>query len=114
MSIDLDGNVYDYLNALSDLRNEVLRITPLNNFDVTFRDDPDRIIRFFRFLGKFENTKYQPEALIYIKKYVSGLSKLSDKRKQRELEGILSGHNPDKIIKMMCDAGADKYLPIKC
>lgn len=44
---DSDGNIIDYFNGKEDLENKILR-TPLD-IEVTFNDDPLRILRALRF-----------------------------------------------------------------
>lgn len=47
MAMDLDGNIIDLFNGITDLKNKILR-TPINPL-ITMNDDPLRILRALRF-----------------------------------------------------------------
>lgn len=78
MAEDEDGNIIDFFNGKEDLKRRVLR-TPLNP-NITFLDDPLRILRFIRFCitkdfsMSFEGIKAMdnPDVLNKLKEVVSG------------------------------------------
>lgn len=94
--LDLTGR------GIEDIKNGVVR-TPLNP-DITFEDDPLRMLRVVRFA-----TKYQwkvPKSLIQaLKKNAPKLKNISKERIQDELNKMLLTDYPDKAIKLMTYTG---------
>jgi tRNA nucleotidyltransferase/poly(A) polymerase len=63
---DDDGNIIDFFNGLEDLKNRVLR-TPLPT-EVTFNDDPLRILRSVRF-SITKGFTIPPQMVLVIERY---------------------------------------------
>lgn len=52
MSMDIDGNVYDYFNGLEDLKNRKVRF--VGNVENRIKEDALRMLRYFRFVASFD------------------------------------------------------------
>jgi tRNA nucleotidyltransferase/poly(A) polymerase len=81
---DADGNIIDFFNGLDHLNKGVLR-TPLNP-QVTFNDDPLRILRSIRFcITKHFFIESEIDHLIMSYDYETRMSVVSDERIREEL-----------------------------
>ena len=73
MFLDFEGNVYDYVNGVEDLKNRVIRFvgTP----DKRVKEDYLRILRYFRFYGKIclNDEKHDEASMKAIRDNVDGL-----------------------------------------
>lgn len=102
MAEDEDGNIIDYFNGKEDLRNKILR-TPLDP-NITFLDDPLRLIRACRFFitkgftlsNSVLRAMSNPEILLKLEQVVS------QERIREELLKMLK-HNTIKTIRMLTD-----------
>jgi len=93
MSMDFDGNVFDYNGGLADLQSETTRF--VGSPDERVREDFLRILRFFRFQSRFAHDIPDDE-LLAIKNNVDGLRNISGERMWMEMSKILSG-NTEKL-----------------
>ena len=113
MSIDKDGTLYDYTGGLDDLRNQRVAMLPVTQDRI--KEDPHLIMRWFKALGYFDNPRWPKFDFEIIKQNMPLLAKIKDEEKtDRELSSIMRSNNGQKILRMMCRAGADKYLGINC
>lgn len=87
MSADREGTVYDYFGGIDDLSNGRVRF--VGNAEQRVQEDYLRILRYFRFRGRFGVTD-DPESLLAIKKYASGLENISVERVWREISQVLA------------------------
>lgn len=113
MSIDLNGTIHDYTNGISDLDNSIIRFNKdtINNI----QHDPHLIMRWFKALGYFDNPKWPHADWLAVKSNMRLLRSIKDEDKTaRELQSIMTGRDANKIIKIMCQAGADRYLDLTC
>jgi len=103
MSMDLDGNLYDYYNGVEDLNNGVARFVG----DATQRIQEDflRILRYFRFQARISNPKWDMATLERIRDNAPGLREISRERIGNELLKIFGGKNLTKVIKKMRETG---------
>lgn len=85
------GTLYDPFNGLEDLENGIIR-TPLDP-DMTFSDDPLRMVRAIRFATKLSFT-IVPEAMESIMRNRGRMSILSPERVSEELHKILQTRKP--------------------
>jgi tRNA nucleotidyltransferase/poly(A) polymerase len=99
--LDLTGR------GISDIKNGILR-TPLDP-DITFSDDPLRMMRFVRQSNKF-GWKIDDEALEGIKRNASKLPNISNERIKDELTKILTSDTPVRGIRLLKDTGLLKYI----
>lgn len=99
--LDLTGK------GISDLKAGVMR-TPLDP-DVTFSDDPLRMLRFCR-----QSMKYDFDIPLYIlrsmKRNASQLENISNERIRDELDKMLVTGSPDRAIKLLRITGLLDYI----
>jgi tRNA nucleotidyltransferase (CCA-adding enzyme) len=74
--LDLEGNVYDYFNGIDDLKHRRIRFVgdPVQRI----REDYLRILRYFRFFGRFanDNAIHDQDILKAIKENTNGLKSI--------------------------------------
>lgn len=87
MSADRAGTVYDYFGGVEDLSNGRVRF--VGNAEQRVQEDYLRILRYFRFRGRFGVTD-DPNSLLAIKKHAVGLENISVERVWREISQILA------------------------
>jgi tRNA nucleotidyltransferase (CCA-adding enzyme) len=103
------GKLIDPFNGLRDLEYKILR-TPLDP-DITFSDDPLRMIRAIRFASQL-NFVIHPETLEAIKKNRNRIKILSRERIADELNKIMSHSKPSIGLKLLFETGLmDEILP---
>lgn len=91
LNSDNFGDLVDPFNGVSDLENKILR-TPLNP-DITYSDDPLRMMRAIRFATQL-NFEIESESLASISKNKDRISIISGERIVDELNKILSSEKP--------------------
>ncbi|WP_353168972.1 HD domain-containing protein [Flavobacterium sp.] len=89
-SVDF-GDLVDPFNGVADLENKLLK-TPLNP-DITFSDDPLRMMRAIRFATQL-NFEIESESLTSIAKNKERINIISGERIVDELNKILSSEKP--------------------
>ncbi|NOZ34634.1 MAG: HD domain-containing protein [Chlorobi bacterium] len=100
------GELLDPFNGLQDIENKLIR-TPLNP-DITFTDDPLRMMRAVRFACQL-NFEIFPETLKAIKKNKERIKIISKERISDELNKIILSEKPSKGFKILDEVG---LLPI--
>ncbi|MDY6826664.1 MAG: CBS domain-containing protein [Bacillota bacterium] len=97
-SLDADnyGRLYDYFNGRQDLRNRLIRVL----YEVSFIDDPLRILRAVRFEQRY-NFTIEAETLRLIEKAIDAkvLIKVSRQRLNQELRLVFREPSPVRILK---------------
>lgn len=93
--------------GLDDIKNKVLR-TP-NDPDVTYTDDPLRILRCVRFYTKYL-WKIDEDVLTALKRNIGRLNIISRERIADELSKILLSDNAYLGISVLQEIGAFKYI----
>ena len=105
LAVDKDINLYDYLNGVEDLNNKTIR-TPINP-DLTFKSDPLRMLRYFRFLAKYKfNRNLEIEESI--KNNASSIKNIAVERIEKEIREILI-YKPT-IFNLLHETGILKYI----
>ncbi|MDX9892389.1 MAG: HD domain-containing protein [Bacteroidales bacterium] len=94
------GMLIDYYNGLNDLENKILR-TPLDP-DITFSDDPLRMMRAVRFASQL-NFAIDPTTFESIQRNASRLEIISNERIIDEFNKILLSPKPSVGIQL-CDS----------
>ena len=84
---DLNGNVFDYYNGISDLENGIVRF--IGNPEERIKEDYLRIMRFFRFYSIFGKTPIDKAALNACIANKDGLRTISIERVRDELFKLL-------------------------
>jgi len=111
MAIGLSDNNYgvltDPFNGLSDIENKIIR-TPLDP-DITFSDDPLRMMRAIRFACQL-NFNIEKECFEAIKKNVNRLEIVSKERISDELNKIISSSKPSIGINLLSESGLLKRI----
>jgi len=103
------GELVDPFGGLSDLEAKILR-TPLNP-DITFSDDPLRMMRGIRFATEL-GFKIEPSALKAIKRNSERINIVSMERVMVEFNRILSAPVPSVGLKLLFDTELlHQFLP---
>lgn len=99
--IDLSGK------GINDLKNKIIR-TPTDP-DITFTDDPLRMLRLIRFYAKFGYSI--PLYIIRsIKRNAKNIETISSERIRDEINKMLMTDNPDKAFRLLKITGLLKYI----
>ncbi len=90
------GLLYDYYHGRRDLHNRIIRVL----YNLSFVDDPLRILRAVRFEQRYDFT-IEPETMKLIEKAVSSkvLEKVSRQRLNQELKLVYKEPSPVKVLK---------------
>jgi putative nucleotidyltransferase with HDIG domain len=96
------GELVDPFNGIQDLHDKVIR-TPLNP-DITFSDDPLRMMRAIRFASQL-HFEIHPTALKAIKHNKERISIVSMERITDELNKIILSSKPSVGFKLLFDTG---------
>ncbi|PID87957.1 MAG: tRNA nucleotidyltransferase [Bacteroidia bacterium] len=96
------GTLTDPFNGLQDLQNKIIR-TPLNP-DITFSDDPLRMMRAVRFSCKL-NFEIHPETLAAIARNKDRIKIISAERISDELNKIILSDYPVKGFNILDQTG---------
>jgi len=86
LSSSFDGVLYDYHNGIDDLENHKVKF--IGNPEDRINEDYLRILRFFRFSGKYGNCIFDAETTKLCKKFRYHISQLSDERIYEEFSKI--------------------------
>ncbi len=112
MSLDMDGNLYDYFGGAQDLRDYVTRF--VGDADKRIKEDYLRILRFFRFVGRMDKLVISDEQGQAIQRNVEGLLQISGERIWMEMSKILTGKHIGSIVKQMCVLGVAEQINLPC
>ena len=101
------GEFFDPFNGMEDLSNNILR-TPLDS-DVTFSDDPLRMMRAAYFASKL-SLAIDPSCLESIKNNAERITIVSQERKTNELLKILGTKKPSIGLNILQEAGLMEFV----
>ncbi|MDC6390301.1 HD domain-containing protein [Maribacter sp. PR1] len=101
------GSLLDPFNGLQDLENKLIR-TPLDP-DITYSDDPLRMMRALRFATQL-NFTIQPESLSAITKNKERIKIISKERIVDELHKIMLCQKPSKGFSLLNKTGLLKII----
>lgn len=96
------GELLDPFNGITDLENKIIR-TPLDP-DITFSDDPLRIMRAIRFATQL-NFEIEEETLKAIARNKERIKIISAERVIDELNKIMMSQKPSKGFKLLEETG---------
>jgi tRNA nucleotidyltransferase (CCA-adding enzyme) len=113
LSLDMDGNIYDYVNGIDDIKDGIIRLNPSQKDKI--QQDPNIIMRWFKALGYFPNPRWPNEDFQLIKDSLHLLEKVKDDSKTSKTLGSIIGYsNGQKIMDFMCNLGVSRYINIAC
>lgn len=100
MSMDFEGNVYDYFGGIEDLQERRVRF--VGDARTRVEEDYLRILRYFRFACRFD-AQMDPETLaVFMDPAVhKGLFNISRERYWLEMSKLLAMPNCTKVLKVM-------------
>ncbi len=104
---DTFGKLTDPFNGLADLENKIIR-TPLDP-DVTFSDDPLRMMRCIRFATQLDFV-ILPETFDSIKRNCERIKIISQERITDELNKIMSSRKPSIGLDLLFISGLLKHF----
>lgn len=100
-AIAYDGEKFYFgEKSKEDIENKILRF--VGDCTQRIKEDPLRILRYFRFLAT-KDLKYFPETIDKIKKSKNLIQNLSAERIRDELNKIIIGKNAYKVLKLMSE-----------
>lgn len=108
MSLDLEGNLYDYFGGLEDLKKGTAKF--VGSAEQRMQEDYLRILRYFRFQGRTSKPNWDRDTLAAIKANASGLKQISGERIWMEMQKILRGNHAHEILEVMEMTGIDKNI----
>jgi poly(A) polymerase len=101
------GNLLDPFDGISDLEKKIIR-TPLNP-DITYSDDPLRMLRAIRFSAQL-NYEIVSESIESISKNAHRIEIISKERISDELNKIMLSDKPSIGFKLLSDLGLLKHI----
>ncbi|GAL67924.1 CCA tRNA nucleotidyltransferase [Jejuia pallidilutea] len=101
------GELLDPFNGMQDLENKIIR-TPLNP-DITYSDDPLRMMRAIRFATQL-NFKIEKESLKAITRNAERIKIITNERIVVELHKILESETPSIGFLLLEKTGILKYI----
>ncbi len=101
------GHIIDPFNGISDIQNKIIR-TPLEP-NITFSDDPLRMLRAIRFACRL-NFEIYPATLQAIKENKERIEIVSNERITDELNKIILTEKPSKGFKLLDKTGLLKII----
>lgn len=112
MSMDFDGNVFDYFGGQTDLLEANIKF--VGDASTRIREDYLRILRYFRFMARFGKMNlnkwvFSPEYQA-IKENRDGLDQISGERIWSEFSKILSLPGSGTVIQAMRSVGVMRKL----
>jgi tRNA nucleotidyltransferase (CCA-adding enzyme) len=113
LSLDMDGNIYDYVDGIDDIKAGVIRLNTSQRDKIVH--DPNIIMRWFKALGYFPNPKWPTKDFQLIRDSLHLLERVKDDPKTGKTLGSIIGYDNSKsIVDLMCRLGADRYINITC
>ena len=108
MSMDMEGNVFDYFGGMDDLQDKVSKF--VGDPEERITEDYLRILRYFRFQGRLSTPTWDKDTLKAISSNVKGLQQISAERIWQEMSKVLSGNNVANILDYMAKTGVSKVI----
>jgi tRNA nucleotidyltransferase (CCA-adding enzyme) len=106
IEMTFDGEILDPFGGVDDLKQKRVRF--VGNAAERMREDYLRILRFFRFHGRFGSHEYDQQALTAAQECAPGLATISRERVWSEIAKIISA-TPTLLLDII-DIGAHKYI----
>ena len=96
ISMSFDGKLFDPFGGAEDLKNGIVRF--VGNAEDRIKEDYLRILRFFRFHGRFGKGDIDNGVHVAILKNASGLQNISRERIWSEIQKILPQENAPALL----------------
>ena len=103
MSMDFEGNLYDYHGGMDDLQDKVTKF--VGDPAERIKEDYLRTLRYFRFQGRLDTPTFDRDTMNAIADNTDGLKQLSVERVWMEMGKILGGGNIQQILGAMDKTG---------
>ncbi len=106
IAMGFDGTIFDPFDGVSDIEDGVIKF--VGNAQDRIQEDYLRILRFFRFYGRFGKVEVDTQTLQAIQENSKGLEQISVERIWMEMSKIISASDYNKTIaalRMMQDTG---------
>ena len=103
MSMDFEGNLYDYHGGMDDLQDKVTKF--VGDPAERIQEDYLRTLRYFRFQGRLDTPTFDRDTMNAIADNTDGLKQLSVERVWMEMGKILGGGNIQQILGAMDKTG---------
>ncbi len=103
MSMDRAGQVFDYFGGRDDLAAG--RVVFVGDAAARVAEDYLRILRFFRFVARYQIGAPDPRAVAAVEAGIPGLAILSAERVWSELKRILAAPDPVPAVRLMRELG---------
>jgi poly(A) polymerase len=103
LSLSRDGTVHDTVGGLDDLAAGRVRF--IGDPDQRIREDYLRILRFFRFSGRFAADGLDSEGLLAAIRARNGLARLSRERVRAELMKLIAAPRASEVVRTMGECG---------
>ncbi len=100
---DLDGNVYDYVGGIEDLKAGHIRF--IGDPHKRIEEDALRILRFFRFNAWYGRGELDEAGLTACWNQARRIKELSGERLQTELLALLGAPDPARVLQSMVTTG---------
>ena len=108
MSLDLEGNLYDYFGGIDDLKKQNSKF--VGDASTRIEEDFLRILRYFRFQGRMSTPRWDSTIISTISNKAKGLGDISGERIWMEISKILSGNNTAEVLTMVKKTGVDVHI----
>lgn len=108
MSINMDGNLFDYFDGERDLERRQVRFVgdPVKRIE----EDYLRILRLFRFFAKLGKIQIDDQTRSAVITGGYGLSEISGERIWMEMSKILTGHLVEQNLELMFNLGVMNHI----
>lgn len=111
MSMDFDGNVFDYHNGVKDLKEG--RIAFVGDASTRIQEDYLRILRYFRFAAKLMIVPgFWTDQIVAVRENCEGLKQISVERIWMEMQKIVVAPNAIYSLREMDQVGVLNVLGI--
>ena len=101
--VDSAGIFFDPFNGAQDLKKQYIRF--VGNPEDRIKEDPLRILRYFRFLAMFDKPQIDSEAFDACKKLIQTITELSKERIREEFFKLLRASDPIYSLTLLNEIG---------
>jgi poly(A) polymerase len=105
---DIEGRVFDPVDGMADLGARRVRF--VGHAETRIAEDVLRILRFFRFHGRYGAPPADADALAACRRLAPKIADLSGERVRDEMLKILGGHHPAEVIVLMRGEGVTRWV----